>query len=118
VAVVTDSEGSPTTTLTALDGMPLAVAGGFGLTSTPVTVAGVTGFFGNVPLFSNQILALSAAVDRTLASAGDRLGYTINFGPGNRTPPAPLSSRSCSRPVLRTHAGVRGSALYRLSRRS
>jgi len=87
VAVVTDYAGSPTTKLTALDGMPLAVAGSFGLTATPVSVTGVTGFFGNVPLFSTQILALSAAVDRTLASAGDRLGYTIDFGPGNRTPP-------------------------------
>jgi len=88
VAVVMGPDGLPTTTLTALDGLPLAIAGGFTLTSEPVTVAGVTGFLGNVPLFSPQTLKLSMVVDRSVASAGDRLEYGIDFGPGNR----PLSA--------------------------
>ena len=87
VAVTLDPDGLPTTTLTALDGLPIATAGGFDLTAGPVAVTGVTGFFGNVPLFSPRTLELSLAVDRTVASAGDRLGYTLDYGPGNRPVP-------------------------------
>lgn len=84
VAVGVGPTGLPTTTLTALDGQPLATAGGFTLTSAPVTVAGVSGFFGNIPLFTPQTLMLTMTVDRSVASAGDRLGYTVDFGPGTR----------------------------------
>jgi uncharacterized repeat protein (TIGR01451 family) len=84
VAIVTDANGLPTTTLTALDGLPLSAVGGFGLTTAAVTAPGVTGFFDNLPLFTPQMLALSITVDRSVASAGDRLVYTIRFGPGSR----------------------------------
>ncbi|MGD0472762.1 MAG: hypothetical protein ABSB70_06045 [Candidatus Velthaea sp.] len=84
LTVGTAADGALTTTLRALDDLPLASVGGFGLTSAPVSVTGVSGFFGNVPLFSPQALSLSIAVDRTVASAGDRLGYSVDFGPGNK----------------------------------
>jgi uncharacterized repeat protein (TIGR01451 family) len=84
LAVVSGAEGSPVITLRALDDLPLATAGGFNLTSAAVSVTGVTGFFGNVPLFSPQALSLSVAVDRTVASPGDRLAYTVEFGPGSK----------------------------------
>jgi uncharacterized repeat protein (TIGR01451 family) len=84
VSVVTAADGTSTTSLHALDDLPLATVGGFSLTSAPVSLAGVGGFFGNVPLFSPQALALSMAVDRNVASAGDRLGYTAEFGPGSK----------------------------------
>jgi uncharacterized repeat protein (TIGR01451 family) len=87
VAVVAGPDGLPRTTISALDGLPLATTGGFGLTPGPISVVGISGFFGNVPLFPPQLLALSMTVDRSVASAGDRLGYALTFGPGSKPVP-------------------------------
>jgi hypothetical protein len=95
VAVHPGAAGFPTTTLSALDGLPLATVGGFGLTEQPVTVRDLAGFFGNVPLFPPQIVTLTLSVDRGVASAGDRVEYTAVFGPGSRplSDPADLAVR-------------------------
>ena len=66
-------------TLTALDGQLLAVPGGFALTAGPVTIPEVSGLFGNLPLFRAQSIQITKTVDRTVASGGDRLVYTIQF---------------------------------------
>ncbi len=66
-------------TLTALDGQPLAVAGGFQLTSAPVTLANVSGIFGNIPLFAKTVVQITKSVDRQIASAGDRLVWTLQY---------------------------------------
>lgn len=66
-------------TLTALDGQPLSVPGGFALTTGSVTMAALSNLFGNFPLFRTQTIKISKQVDRTVASSGDRLVYTLNF---------------------------------------
>jgi uncharacterized repeat protein (TIGR01451 family) len=68
-----------TVTLSSLDGQLLAVAGGFALTKTPPTLANVFGLFGNLPMFRAQNIAVSKTVDRSFASSGDRLIYTLTF---------------------------------------
>ncbi len=42
-------------------------------------ISDVYGVFGNLPLFRNQTLTLTKIVDRQVASAGDRLTYTLTF---------------------------------------
>jgi uncharacterized repeat protein (TIGR01451 family) len=66
-------------TLAALDGQPLAVPGGFALTTGPVTIAAISNLLGNLPLFRTQTITITKQVDRTVASSGDRLVYTLNF---------------------------------------
>jgi uncharacterized repeat protein (TIGR01451 family) len=66
-------------TLKALDDQPLAAAGGFALTSGPVTLANVWGLFGNIPLFAKSVVQITKTVDRPIASAGDRLVWTVQF---------------------------------------
>ncbi len=68
-----------TATLTALDGQLLAHPGDFKLEPGPVVVSDVYGVFGNLPLFRNQAITLTKTVDRQVASAGDRLTYTLTY---------------------------------------
>ena len=65
---------------TAIDQQPLAVAGGYALTSNAVRLQNVFGLFGNLPLFSTHSVTVQKTVDRQVAQAGDRLAYTIAFG--------------------------------------
>ncbi|HVS45954.1 MAG TPA: hypothetical protein VMS32_04750 [Verrucomicrobiae bacterium] len=66
-------------TMTSLDGQPVAVAGGFTLTTTSVKLANVFGLFGNLPLFAQRIINVSKTADRSTAQPGDRVKYTIDF---------------------------------------
>jgi uncharacterized repeat protein (TIGR01451 family) len=66
-------------TLTAQDGEPLAVPGGFALEPGPVTIAQISNLFGNIPLFRAKTINITKTVDRSVASGGDRLVYTIEF---------------------------------------
>ena len=66
------------TTSTSLDNQPLAAAGGYTLTTSAVALHDIFGLFGNLPLFKTQTIALDKSVDRTSASAGDRLTYTVD----------------------------------------
>jgi uncharacterized repeat protein (TIGR01451 family) len=68
-----------TVTITSLDGQLLAVPGGFALTKGPVTLSNIYGLFGNLPMFRSQSIQVTKAVDRSFASSGDRLVYTITF---------------------------------------
>jgi uncharacterized repeat protein (TIGR01451 family) len=66
-------------TLTALDGQALAIPGGFSLSTLPVTLNDVYGIFGNFPLFSLNAVSISKTSDRSSASGGDRVVYTLNL---------------------------------------
>jgi uncharacterized repeat protein (TIGR01451 family) len=80
VVLTPDSSGLLyTATLTALDSQPLAAAGGFTLTTGPVTLANVRGLFGNIPMFPKSVVQIAKTVDRPIASAGDRLVWTLQF---------------------------------------
>ncbi|MDQ2872114.1 MAG: isopeptide-forming domain-containing fimbrial protein [Candidatus Eremiobacteraeota bacterium] len=67
-------------TSSSMDNQPLAVAGGYALTSQNVNLHDVFGLFGNVPLFTAQTIAISKTVDKPVAQSGDRLVYTIEAG--------------------------------------
>lgn len=64
-------------TLTALDGQPLAVYNGFGLTEQPVSFSALGAFAWNVPMFSTGGLEISKTVDRAAAEIGDVLTYRV-----------------------------------------
>jgi uncharacterized repeat protein (TIGR01451 family) len=66
-------------TLTAQDGEELAVPGGFALEAGPVTIAQISDLFGNIPMFRAKTINITKTVDRSVASGGDRLVYTIEF---------------------------------------
>ncbi len=69
-------------TLKELDDQMLAAPGGFALTANSVSLSEVFGLLGNLPLFAPNPLAVSKAVDRDVASGGDRLVYTVQVGGG------------------------------------
>lgn len=71
-------------TLTALDGQALASAGAYGLTNSTVTLSDVYGMLGNFPLFTPNIVTVSLAADRSVASGGNRVVFTLTFA-GNAT---------------------------------
>ena len=78
IVLVPDASGTLySVTMTSLDGEPLAVAGGFDLVAGSSRIADVYGMFGNIPLFRPSALTVVKTVDRAIASAGDRLVYTI-----------------------------------------
>jgi len=74
--------------LRSLDGQMIAVAGGFALTASNVTLSDVFGLLGNIPMFAPHPLSVTKSVDRDVASGGDRLLYTLQFG----TPGIPLGA--------------------------
>jgi uncharacterized repeat protein (TIGR01451 family) len=78
---VTPGSGDPLydVKVTTLDDQPLAIAGGFTLTSTNVTLNDIFGFFGNLPLFTARTLIVTKNVDRQVAQPGDRLAYSIDI---------------------------------------
>ncbi len=71
--------------LQSLDSQPLAMAGTFALTTANVTLPEVFGLLGNIPMFAQHPLSISKTVDRAVASAGDRLAYSVAFGPSGTT---------------------------------
>jgi uncharacterized repeat protein (TIGR01451 family) len=70
--------------LVALDGQALASAGGFGLTRSAVRLNNVYGMLGNFPMFTPNIVMVSLSADRSTASGGDRVVFTLTFS-GNST---------------------------------
>ncbi len=62
----------------AIDGEPLARAGGYTLTNSVVSLQNVLGLFGNIPLFKAQTLGIDKSVSQATAQAGDRLTYAID----------------------------------------
>lgn len=66
-------------TSVALDGQPVAQAGGFTLVKAQVQLQNVFGLFGNVPLFATRAIAVTKTADRSTAQPGDRVRYEIDF---------------------------------------
>jgi uncharacterized repeat protein (TIGR01451 family) len=63
----------------ALDGQPIAQAGGFTLVKSQVDLQNVFGLFGNVPLFRARAIEVTKTADRSTAQPGDRVRYEIDF---------------------------------------
>ncbi len=64
-------------TVSALDGMPVAVAGGFELTTETVEINNLADIALNIPMFENSTLDISKTVDRAQAEIGDILTYRV-----------------------------------------
>lgn len=62
----------------ALDGMPIAVASGFELTNSEVSIPKVAALSFNIPLFSRKKLEISKSSDRAQAEIGDNVNYRID----------------------------------------
>ncbi|HEV8337093.1 MAG TPA: hypothetical protein VGR67_11805 [Candidatus Polarisedimenticolia bacterium] len=66
-----------TLTLTAADGLPLALPGSFSLTSGPVVLSGVSAFGFNVPVFSASPLIVTKVADSSHARVSESVGYRV-----------------------------------------
>lgn len=62
----------------ALDGMPLAVAGGFDLTTEEVSIERIAALAFNIPLFASSNLEISKSADRSQAEIGENVNYRID----------------------------------------
>lgn len=60
-----------------MDGLPLAVAGGFELTTTDVEISDITDIALNIPMFENSTLEISKMADRAQAEIGDAVTYRV-----------------------------------------
>ena len=69
-----------------MDGQPLAIAGGFTLTTSNVRLNDVFGLFGNLPLFASRSIVVDKSVDKQAAQAGDRLRYRVTFSNASAYP--------------------------------
>lgn len=63
----------------ALDGQPIAQAGGFTLIKSQMELRNVFGLFGNVPLFRERAISVTKTADRSTAQPGDRVRYEVDF---------------------------------------
>lgn len=70
----------------ALDGQPIAQAGGFELTESAVEIARLAAFALNIPMFENSALEITKTVDRPAAEIGDVVLYRVELH--NATPVA------------------------------
>jgi uncharacterized repeat protein (TIGR01451 family) len=66
-------------TVRALDGQPIARAGGFELTEDAVAVDNLAAFALNVPLFETSALEVSKVADRPSAEIGDVVTYRVEI---------------------------------------
>ena len=64
-------------TVRSLDGLPLAVAGGFELTTQNVEISDIANIALNIPMFENSTLEISKTVDRAQAEIGDVVTYRV-----------------------------------------
>jgi uncharacterized repeat protein (TIGR01451 family) len=64
-------------TVRSLDGMPLAVAGGFELSTTDVEISDIANIALNIPMFENSTMEISKTVDRAQAEIGDTVTYRV-----------------------------------------
>ena len=73
-------------TVSALDGMPLAIANGFELTESGVEISSIADIAFNIPMFENSTLELIKTVDRVNASIGDIVNYRVEIGNSSVAP--------------------------------
>lgn len=65
--------------LQALDDQPLAVGGGYTLTTDPVVINNLAACVSNIPLFATGGLQITKTADRAAASIGDVVSYRIDL---------------------------------------
>lgn len=71
-----------------LDGMPLAVAGGFELTVNDVDIQSIADIAYNIPLFEDATLQVTKTADRVQAQIGDIVTYRVE---ANNSSIAPIN---------------------------
>ncbi|HYN86846.1 MAG TPA: SdrD B-like domain-containing protein [Pyrinomonadaceae bacterium] len=72
-----DATGLFTLAVRALDGMPVARAGGFELTTETVLIPRLAAFALNVPMFENSAIEIRKSADRPVAEVGDVVSYRV-----------------------------------------
>ncbi len=93
VHVTPQSDGRFGMTMAALDGQPLAVPGGFGLTSEAVSLDSLGALASNIPLFPAGGLEVSKTADRSTAQIGDVVSYRVEVKNTSRIPARDLEIR-------------------------
>ncbi|HWS89330.1 MAG TPA: SdrD B-like domain-containing protein [Pyrinomonadaceae bacterium] len=84
--IVPDGAGLFTLAVRALDGLPVAQAGGFGLTEEQVDIPRLAAYALNVPMFENSSLEIMKSADRPSVEIGDTVTYRVELR--NATPVA------------------------------
>ena len=84
--LVPDGSGLFTLAVRALDGLPVAQAGGFELTEEQVDIPRLAAYALNVPMFENSSLEITKSADRPSVEVGDTVTYRVELR--NATPAA------------------------------
>jgi uncharacterized repeat protein (TIGR01451 family) len=81
-----DAAGLYAATVRAIDDQPLAEAGSFALTETPVALANLATVALNVPMFETQSLEIHKAADQQRAEIGDVVTYRVEVRNTTQSP--------------------------------
>lgn len=84
--LVPDGSGLFALSVRALDGLPVAQAGGFELTEEQVDIPRLAAYALNVPMFENSSLEITKSADRPSVEVGDTVSYRVELH--NATPAA------------------------------
>ncbi len=84
--ITPDGSGLFALSVRALDGLPLAQAGGFDLTEQQVDIQDLAAYALNVPMFENSSLEITKSADRPSVEIGDTVSYRVELH--NATPVA------------------------------
>ncbi|HZB44221.1 MAG TPA: SdrD B-like domain-containing protein, partial [Pyrinomonadaceae bacterium] len=84
--IAPDAAGLFTLAVRALDGLPVARAGGFELTEEQVDIPRLAAYALNVPMFENSSLEITKSADRPSVEVGDTVTYRVELR--NATPAA------------------------------
>ncbi|HEX7317414.1 MAG TPA: SdrD B-like domain-containing protein [Pyrinomonadaceae bacterium] len=84
--IAPDGAGLFTLAVRALDGLPVAQAGGFELTEEQVDIPRLAAYALNVPMFENSSLEITKSADRPSVEVGDTITYRVELR--NATPAA------------------------------
>jgi len=84
--ITPDGAGLFALSVRALDGQPVAVAGGFGLAEEQVDIPRLAAYALNVPMFENSSLEITKSADRPSVEIGDTVTYRVELR--NATPAA------------------------------
>ncbi|MET0645465.1 MAG: SdrD B-like domain-containing protein [Pyrinomonadaceae bacterium] len=84
--IAPDGTGLFALNVRALDGLPVAQAGGFALTEEQVDIPRLAAYALNVPMFENTSLEITKSADRPSVEVGDTVSYRVELR--NATPAA------------------------------
>ncbi|MCB1024777.1 MAG: DUF11 domain-containing protein [Acidobacteria bacterium] len=86
IAIRPDGNGLFRMTVKALDGLPVAVADGFQLTSDEVEISSIADIAFNIPMYEEATLEVNKTVDRIQAEIGDVANYRVEIGNSSVAP--------------------------------